>query len=865
MIAMMVGICLVGAGAFDFTPDDQTGWFPFVVPDLASDQTDQAAVDLSFLSPEPAGSHGFLRADAEHLVDDRGTTIRLFGSNFTDYHPLMPKESAEPAARRLKQLGINFIRLHYYDWSPVPYGILNKDGQTLNRDALDRLDFLISRLKANGVWVDLNLHVARNFPGQPKDWDRMGKGLDLIHEPYIQSEMQYARDLLTHVNPYTSNPYTSEPGIAVIELNNEDTALRGWDRYAALPKEFSDPLRARWNTWLKARYGSTAKLQAAWGGGLTGPELLRNPELADGGQGWVVQTSGGQGNLEVAAGLGLGGPRGLRWTVSEAGQADWHHQLQQQNLQVTDGHTYTLQFRGRMASGPPRKVQCTVMMQADPWSTVASGGDLDFTAAWTDFAVVLEVRNPDVKPVRLNLSCHNRTGVYELTDLSLREGIIPPLAEGETIEAGTVPLVSDLSHAGRARDYLRFLSDAEVDYVQRLRHLICDELGTKSMVFCTQVSYGGALGPFREGPTGDVTDCHAYPDHPTEREFDGKRVRAIRNVSMTGAGFSGLTRLASTRLAGKPYLVTEVDLNPPNDHGAQVFPLLALLAAYQDWSGFNDYAWYNFGVKPGMDHIGSLWGTAGVASQMVFVPTAALLFRLGLVQPAESRSVLTLPHDTAVQLVAQDLSGWSRIDAEQAGIGAGAAWTTGLALQTAAGDGPLSASAKVEAPADSKLVSDTGEIVFDRSERGREYVTVNAPALRLASGVVEGRKLSLGEVTLTFGPQLFRGFAQATLVALDLQPLAQSKRVLLTVASRVENTGMAYNAERSLVDWGTAPTLAEPVPLTVALPGSGWRAQALDGAGQPAKSIVLDGGRLVTRPSDATMWYLLTREWSAPG
>jgi len=32
--------------------------------------------------------------------------------------------------------------------------------------------------------------------------------------------------------------------------------------------------------------------------------------------------------------------------------------------------------------------------------------------------------------------------------------------------------------------------------------------------------------------------------------------------------------------------MTEFDLNPPNDHASENFPLLALLAAYQGWAGF---------------------------------------------------------------------------------------------------------------------------------------------------------------------------------------------------------------------------------------------------------------------------------------
>jgi hypothetical protein len=63
-------------------------------------------------------------------------------------------------------------------------------------------------------------------------------------------------------------------------------------------------------------------------------------------------------------------------------------------------------------------------------------------------------------------------------------------------------------------------------------------------------------------------------------------------------------------VAGKPFLMTEFDLNPPNDHASENFPLLALLAAYQGWAGFAEYSWYNFqGGKQGHSRIQSHYAT----------------------------------------------------------------------------------------------------------------------------------------------------------------------------------------------------------------------------------------------------------------
>ena len=837
-----------------YLPEDQTNWFPFVVPDMADAATDASAIDLSFLSPEPAGSHGFLRTDGERLVDDRGETIRLFGTNFTDYHPMMPIEQAEPVARRLQQLGINCVRFHYYDFAPAPAGITNDDRQTLNPEKLAQLDNLAAALFRHGIWIDLNLHVARTFPDLPQGWDRMGKGLDMLHEPYIQSELQFARDLLSHVNPHTGRDYAHEPGLALIELNNENTALRDWTRYASLPARFTDPLRKLWNAWLRDKYGTTDGLKQAWGGGgLHDPDLLRNGGLEQDLKEWTYQRSVGEGTFTRQADAGPEGGPAAVWDVTAQGTQNWHHQLQQANLPVKDGETYTLTFQARATRSDNPHLDVTVMMQQDPWGTVASGATVKLTEQWQRYRVGLAVHNPTGAAVRLNLSCDNNPGRYELAGLSFRAGSEAPLEEGETIEAGTVPLVSNTSHGARAKDYVAFLLDRELDYVARMRKLLRDELDAKQMIVCTQVSYGGPVGLIRESTTAELIDCHTYPDHPQEVREDGKSTRAVRNIALSGQGSDSLTRLALQRVEGKPYTVSEFDLNPPNDHTCQVFPFLALMGAYQGWSGFMEYVWYNFGSGPGTDQIKSNWATVGDTGQVAFVPAAALLFRKGLVQPARTERTLQVPRQTAIDKVAVTPSSWVRPDLGELGIGTADVWRGKLAQTLVEGDGPWTIAGTSPEPAANRVISDTGQITAQD-----ERVEVNAPAFRMVSGIVADQTIALGDLKLTFD-QPFGGFAQVAVVSLDEQPLADSTKVLLTVIGRAESRNMAYTADRRMATWGDGPTVVEPVNFTATLPGTGWRAQTLDPAGRVKGEAEMEGATLRSRAGDGTVWYLLSR------
>jgi len=95
--------------------------------------------------------------------------------------------------------------------------------------------------------------------------------------------------------------------------------------------------------------------------------------------------------------------------------------------------------------------------------------------------------------------------------------------------------------------------------------------------------------------------------------------------------------------------------------------------------------------------------------------------------------------------------------------------------------------------------------------------------------------------------------------------VADSKSVFLAVAGRVENRGMAWNADRTSVStaWGRGPTIAEVVPAAFTLPGKGWKAQSLDGTGAPRADLPAEAGegRTTVRIGAASpsLWYLFSR------
>jgi hypothetical protein len=113
----------------------------------------------------------------------------------------------------------------------------------------------VSELKKNGIYMDLNINVGRYYKAgdgvaDPEQVNRNWvKSLSLYDKRIIELEKEYAHNLLTHVNPYTKTEYRNEPGIAIVEILNENGIGQG---YNPPTKFYADELDGLYNAWLKA-------------------------------------------------------------------------------------------------------------------------------------------------------------------------------------------------------------------------------------------------------------------------------------------------------------------------------------------------------------------------------------------------------------------------------------------------------------------------------------------------------------------------------------------------------------------------------------------------------------------------------------
>lgn len=266
--------CLVAVLAWSLTPAAASAAdrLPFIVP---GDDATPSATDFSGLSPKPAGADGFVRIQDGHFFAG-SSRLKIWGVNLCFAANFPTHDEADKIAAHLAKLGVNGVRLHHHDTAPAPRGVWGKtaDGKrALDPEMLERQDYFLNQLHRHGIYANVNLHVGRTFTeaegfstqGLPSAV-RYSKYL-LYFEPRMRDLFkQFCRDYLSHTNAYRGLRRVDDPGIAMLELSNENSFSKlGSDIAASLPEPYRGEFRQQWNRWLARRYASTAGLRQAWG------------------------------------------------------------------------------------------------------------------------------------------------------------------------------------------------------------------------------------------------------------------------------------------------------------------------------------------------------------------------------------------------------------------------------------------------------------------------------------------------------------------------------------------------------------------------------------------------------------------------
>lgn len=221
-------------------------------------------LDFSFLLHAPAGKHGpvVIRSGRMEYRDLPGRPARFYGANVVYGANFPDRETAVLLADQLARNGYNSLRFHHFDQL-----LLDKaagDSLTFDPAQLDKLDFFFACLKERGIYLSIDLYATRET--KPDEIPEIGtkammskyKSAVYILDSARRNWEEFARRLLTHVNPHTGLAWKDDPALFSLSLINEGQVYQTWEANRALYEQrFEEANRAA------AAAGQTPEQKAA--------------------------------------------------------------------------------------------------------------------------------------------------------------------------------------------------------------------------------------------------------------------------------------------------------------------------------------------------------------------------------------------------------------------------------------------------------------------------------------------------------------------------------------------------------------------------------------------------------------------------
>jgi hypothetical protein len=442
------------------------------------------------------------------------------------------------------------------------------------------------------------------------------------------------------------------------------------------------------------------------------------------------------------------------------------------------------------------------------WAKKAYGGEAGFKRAWGS---LLPGDNPGAGELQL-MGAHHLGGdgpQYEMT--------------GQTKRAG---------------DFIRFLTELQRSFYEH-REKELRALGFKAVTVTTAWRSGGpAADPANLycDTAADMIDRHNY--FGGGEGGHGIKAGKVNNESHLTQPGNGILSMGLYQVADRPFACTEWTQSPPNQWKAEAAPLVAFYGmCLQGWDA--SYHFTQSRARPGdgwPDLNSYVTDTPHYIGQFPALSLAVRNRHIKEGPAAAARHVRVEELFTGTDALKQDLTGGGYDAKTIRGRPVTPVEALAIGRVTVAFDRAASKTEDLSRYWDTshKVVrSMTGELTWDY---GRQVVTVGAPKTHAIVGRAGGQSFELPAVSA----RITTPFVSLIFTALDDQPLAQSRHVLITALARDTQTAARYNNDGTQLEQiGGPPLLLEPVQATVRLKGSAPTAvNALDVYGVPTDQKV---------------------------
>jgi hypothetical protein len=234
----------------DHVATDTKEWKAFVPGETISPGS---ALDFSFLLPPPLKASARVVVRGNHLAEEEGGRVRLFGVSLLPPMGWPDFAKADALALQLARSGVGLVRIGDVDVPLGPGRSLIDDSRDdtrgLDAEALARFEHLVAALKERGIRIALELQTLRRFREGDglKEWADLGPGGGpaAAFDPDIRARaLEFAGELLGHVNPETKLPLREDAVLAWVTLAGEISLFDLSDETIILSTHYADALKA---------------------------------------------------------------------------------------------------------------------------------------------------------------------------------------------------------------------------------------------------------------------------------------------------------------------------------------------------------------------------------------------------------------------------------------------------------------------------------------------------------------------------------------------------------------------------------------------------------------------------------------------
>jgi len=623
-------------------------WYPFHFPAKLDPDSPMNAGKL--LLDAPAGKHGFVKVKDAHFVFEDGTPARFWGTNLVFEACFPEKKDAELLADRIAFFGFNAVRLHHMDYYFEPRGIFEdtapafKDPQMkktgkLSPTQLDRLDYLVFQLKQRGIYVNINLLVARYFTKADGviDAGKLGmaaKPAAMFDPVLIELQKKFAKDLLTHYNPYTKTRYNEEPAVALVEVINETSILYSWKQNSlnyqgfnnnknAIPETYSRFLDTQWNNWLKEKYGSPEKVKHAWAlvpdsNTANEPKILNSPDNIN--QWRLEQLNGTTASLAT-----YGNTATIR--VQTVTPTPWHVQFRRSGFNLKKEKNYVLTLTA--TSVKDTRIQLSGQFGIAPWTNLQINEEFNISTNKKEYSFKFSP-SQDCANAKIAFNIGQSPNTITFYDILIKE-----TAPNEWLNS----IVNEKFQFQRPihkflrflptqtrNDITRFYSDLQSAYTSTMIAYLKNELKIQAPITGIGGIWLAEDGPSE--PAADYIDAHGYWDHPTfpkkSRDKNDLKMTLTSMLNDKKHGIIGRFKQHLPLSLAKPRTITEWNHCYPNPFAYETPVWLAAQARIEGYDAVFQFAFQHHKINPeGFDNNNSYIDIIANPQQLILNAVAA--------------------------------------------------------------------------------------------------------------------------------------------------------------------------------------------------------------------------------------------------